>query len=150
MRWAGGAYHDDDEVPKPVVGGGNGSHGHTEAHGRDFGTVEEVAAEEADGDEEVEGEDEEGGRAHRAGVGVGEAGADGERHHAAGHAEAGDDEQDAAAEAVDGEEGNEAGQELPCQAGTGQNTRELRGHAQAVLEENGGVDTDEVAGDESV
>ena len=67
--------------------------------------------------------------------------------HAAGHAEAGEDEERATAEAVDGEEGDEARQELPGQAGTGEDTGELGAHSQAVLEQDGGVDTDEVAGD---
>jgi hypothetical protein len=137
--------HDHDEVPQPVVGGGDGGHGDAEAHGRDFGAVQEVGAEEADGDEEVEGEDEERGSTHGGAVLVREARADGERHHAAGHSEAGEEEELAAAEAVDGEEGDEAGEELPGQAGAGQDAGDLGAHAQTVLEQDGGVDADEVA-----
>jgi len=140
-----GGDHDHDKVPQPVVGGRDGRHGHAEAHGRDFGAVQEVGAEEADGDEEVEGEDEEGGGAHGRAVLVREARADRERHHAAGHSEAGEEEEGAAAEAVDGEEGDEAGEELPGQAGAGEDTGDLGAHAQTVLEQDGGVDTDEVA-----
>ena len=140
-----GGDHDDDKVPQPVVGGRDGSHGDAQAHGRDFGAVQEVCAEEADGDEEVEGEDEEGGGAHGGAVLVGEAGADGERHHAAGHAAAGEEEERAAAEAVDGEEGDEARKELPGQAGAGEDAGDFGAHAQTVLEQDGGVDADEVA-----
>lgn len=139
------AYHDDDKVPQPVVSGRDGGHGDSEPDGGDFGAVEEVGAEETDGDEEVEGEDEEGRSGHGAGVGVGEAGADGERHHAAGHAEAGEHEERAAAETVDGEEGDEARQELPGQAGASQDTGELGRHAETVLEQDRGVDADQVA-----
>jgi hypothetical protein len=140
-----GRDHDHDKVPQPVVGGRDGCHGHAQAHGRDLGAVQEVGAEEADGDEEVEGEDEEGGGAHGRAVLVREARADCQRGHAAGHAEAGEEEERAAAEAVDGEEGDEAGEELPGQAGAGQDAGDLGAHAQTVLEQDGGVDADEVA-----
>jgi len=140
-----GRDHHHDKVPQPVVGGRDGGHGHAEPHGRNFGAVQEVGAEEADRDEEVEGEDEEGGGAHGGPVLVREARANGQRHHAACHAEAGEEEERAAAETVDGEESDEAGQELPGQAGASEDAGDLGAHAQAVLEQDGGVDTDEVA-----
>lgn len=128
-----------------MVGGGDGSHGHSEPHRGDFGAVQEVGAEETDGDEEVEHEDEESSSTHCGAVLTREAGADREGHHAACHAETGEDEERAATETIDGEEGDETGQELPGQARSGENTGELGAHAQTVLEQDGGVDTDEVA-----
>ena len=77
------AYHNNDEVPEPVVGGGDGCHGHSELDRRDLCAVEEVGTEETDGDEEVESEDEEGGSAHGTGVLIREASRDSESQHAA-------------------------------------------------------------------
>jgi hypothetical protein len=49
---------DEGDLPEPVVGGGDGGHADTQLYGCYFGAVEEVGAEETDGDEEVVHEDE--------------------------------------------------------------------------------------------
>lgn len=134
-----GRRHVDDEVPQPVVGGRDTGHRDTEAGGRDFGAVEEVCAQEADGDEEVEEEDEQCGDDLCGLVGLGHRGGDGECEHARGHAGAREHEQLAAAEAVDGEEGDEAGQELPGQCAAGQDARGFGVEAETLLEDDGGV-----------
>lgn len=77
--WRG---HVDHEIKSPVVCCRQTGHGDTEAGGCDFGAVEEVGAEETDGNEEVEEEDEER-RGNLGGlIGLGEGGGDGESQHA--------------------------------------------------------------------
>lgn len=75
----------DDNVPEPMVGGGNARHGDPQVQRRDFGAVQEVGAEEADGDEEVEHEDEEHARDLGRQIRRRERGCDGQAHHAHRH-----------------------------------------------------------------
>lgn len=107
-----GGDHDDDEVPEPVVGGGDGGHGDTETDGGDLCAVEEVSTEETEGVEGVKEEDEEGGD-DGGGMVLAEAVGDGEDDHADAHAGAADHEDGATAETVDSDEGDEAAQKLP-------------------------------------
>lgn len=159
-------YHDDDKVPtrvletvcflftridcrflhspEPVVRGGDGGHGHPQADGRNLGTVQEVCAEEADGHECVEQVDENTG-GDLGGLVVGAHGrGDGKGNHASAHAGSRDNEDGAASEAVDGEEGDEGRQELPGQRASSKGAGVLRGHSQVGLEDDGCVHRDEV------
>lgn len=130
--------------PEPVVRGGDGRHGHTQADGCNLGTVEEVGAEEADWHKHVEEVDEDTG-GDLGGLVVGAHGrGDGQSHHAAAHAGSRDNEDGTASEAVDGEEGDEGRQELPGQRASSKGAGVLRGHAQVGLEDDGCVDRDEV------
>ena len=104
--------HDNHEVPQPVVSSRDGGHGDTETHGSDFGTVEEVTAQETNRIERVEKEDEDGRNNRRVSV-VLEAVGDGEDYHADRHTSTADHEDLSATESVDGEEGDEAAEELP-------------------------------------
>lgn len=132
------------DVPQPVVGRRDAGHDHAEADGRDLGAVQEVRAQEADGHKGVEEVEEAASADHGGAVVVGERGGDGKRNHAGGHARARDYEDDTAAEAVDAEEGQERRQELPGQGAARQDARKLGAHAEVVLEQDGGVDADQV------
>jgi hypothetical protein len=96
-----------------VIRRGNSRHTDAQTRRRDFSAVQKVCAEEANGNEEVEEEYEQGGGDLRGVIRFGERGGDGEREHARRHAAAGEHEELAASEAVDGEEGDEAGEEFP-------------------------------------
>ena len=127
-----------------MVGRRNRRHGHTQADGRNLGTVQEVGAEETDGHEGVEEVDEDaGGDLGRVVLGA-PGRADGQGYHADAHAAAGDHEDGAAAQAVDGEEGDEGRQELPGQRAASKGAGVLGGHAQVGLEDDGCVHRDEV------
>jgi hypothetical protein len=78
-------------------------------------------------------------------VGLGVARGDSQGKHARCHTGAAEHEELAAAEAVDGEEGDEAGQELPSQRATREDARRLAVEAEALLEDDGRVGRDEVA-----
>ena len=136
--------HVDDEVPQPVVGGRDTGHGDTEAGGCDLSAVQEVGAEETNGDEKVEEEDEERGDDLSWLVALRVRRGNGKSQHARGHTGAGEHEELAATEAVDGEEGDEAGQELPGKRTTRQNAGSLRVEAKTLLEDDGGVGGDQV------
>lgn len=160
-----GRRHDDDEVPKPVVRGRDGGHRDAELHGRHFGAVEEVGAEEADGDEEVElvpeslvsiwrarveagatyEEDEEDAGDSCRIVRTRVSGGDGQRQHATTHAGAAEHEQRPASVAIDGEEGDERAQKLPGQGASDEDAGQLSVQAQLLFEDDGCVDGDEVA-----
>lgn len=138
-----GGDHDDNEVPEPVVSGGDGGHGDTEPDGGDLGTVEEVSAEEAEGVEGVEEEDEEG-RHDGGGVVLAEAVGDGEDDHADAHAGAADHEDGATAETVDGDEGDEAAQELPGHGAGGEDAGQVGVHVEVLFEDGRRVHGDQV------
>ena len=136
--------HVDDKVPQPVVGGRDTSHGDTKTGRCDFCTVQEVGAEETDGNEEVEEEDEQCGNDLRGLVGLGERRGNGESQHARGHTGTGEHEELAATEAVNGEEGDEAGKELPGERTTGEDAGSLRVEAKTLLEDDRGVGGNQV------
>lgn len=131
-------------LPEPVVGSRDGRHGHTETERCDLSTVEEVGAEETDGDEGVEQVDEDTSHNLRRRVLSTERGGNGQRNHAACHAGARDHEDGTTSETVDGEEGDKGRQELPGQSATSKSACILRAHAQVVLEDDRSVDRDQV------
>ncbi|KAJ8119046.1 hypothetical protein OPT61_g95 [Boeremia exigua] len=139
-----GRHHIDHEIPAPVETSRQTGHGDAETCGRDFSAVQEVGAEEADGDEEVEQEHKQSGHDLSSLVGCRPRGGNSESQHAGSHASAGKHEQLAATEAVDGEEGHEAGQELPGKCATRQNARSLCIEAETLLEDDGRVGGDQI------
>lgn len=126
-----------------MVSSRDGGHGDTEAQRSNFSAVQEVGTEEADRDEEVEEVDEATG-GNLGAVVVRHGGGDGEGDHAERHAGTAEHEDGTAAEAVDGEEGDEGRQELPGQSAARQDARQLSAHAKVLLEEDAGVDGNEV------
>ena len=131
-----GADHGDDEVPQPVIGGTDSTHGHTKTGGGNFCAVQEVRAKESDGDEEVEQENEEGRGNLSRSVALGEAASNCKRQHATCHTGTTEHEKLAASESVDGEECDEAGEEFPGQSATAENAGGLAVHTKALLEDD--------------
>lgn len=131
-------------LPEPMVGSRDGRHGHTETERCDLSTVEEVCAEETDGDEGVEQVDEDASYNLRRRVFSTERGGNGQRNHTACHTGARDHEDGTTSEAVDGEEGDKGRQEFPSQSATSKSACILGAHAQVVLENNGSVDRNQI------
>jgi hypothetical protein len=127
-----------------VVGRGDRGHGHTQANGRNLGTVQEVGAEESNWHKGIEEIDEDASGDLGSLILGAPGSADGQRYHATTHAAAGDDEDGATPEAVDGKEGDEGGQELPSQCAASKGAGVLGGHAQVGLENDSCVHRDEV------
>ena len=114
----------------------NARHAHAQPRRRHFRTVQKVRPQETDRDEEVEHEDEEGRRDLCGVVGFRERGGDGEREHARRHADAGEHEELAAPEQVDGEEGDEAGEEFPGEGAAGEDAGGFGVEAETLLEDD--------------
>lgn len=131
-------------LPEPMVGGRDGRHGHTETERSDLSAVEEVCAEETDGDEGVEQVDEDTSHDLRSCVLSTEGGGNGQSNHAACHARARDHEDGTTSEAVNGEEGDEGRQKLPSQSATSKSACIFGAHAQVGLEDDRSVDRDQV------
>lgn len=127
-----------------MIGGRDGRHGHTETERSDLSTVEEVCAEEADGDEGVEQVNEDTSHDLRSRVLSTKGGRDSQSNHAACHAGARDHEDGTTPKAIDGEEGDEGRQELPSQGATSKSACIFGAHAQVGLENDRGVDRDQV------
>lgn len=114
----------------------NTRHGHPQPRGRNLSAVQKVGAEETNGDEEVEQEDEEGRSNLRRAVALGEAGGNSERQHAGRHTRTAEHEELAATKAVNGEEGDEAGEELPCESTAGEDAGSFAVEAETLLEDD--------------
>ncbi|KAI6772962.1 hypothetical protein HG530_003920 [Fusarium avenaceum] len=127
-----------------MVGGRDGRHGHSQAERRNLSTVQEVGAKETDRDEGIVQVNEAASSNHSRLVLVTERSTDGEGDHAARHTSTADDEDGSTTEAINGEEGEERGQELPGEGSAGESLGGLSIHTEILLEENVGVDADEV------
>lgn len=131
-------------IPDPMIRSGDRRHGNTETDGSDLSAVEEVGTQEADGDKEVEEVDEAASSNLSGPVRGVERSGDGQADHANAHAGTAEHEDSATTETINGEEGDERGQELPGQSTAGQNARQFGAHAKVLLEEDGSVDGNEV------
>jgi hypothetical protein len=114
----------------------NARHAHAQPCRRDLGAVQKVGAQKANRDKEVEHEHEEGRRDLRAVVGFRERGRNGQCKHARRHADAREHEELAAPKPVDGEEGDEAGEEFPGEGSAGEDTGGFGVEAEALLEDD--------------
>lgn len=94
-------------LPEPVIGSRDGRHGHTKTNWSDLSAVEEVCAEETDGDEGVEQVDEDSCHDLRSFILDTKGCGNGQRNHAACHTRARNHENSATSQAIDGEEGDE-------------------------------------------
>jgi hypothetical protein len=117
-----------------MVRGGNSRHSNSQPRRRHFSTIQEIGTEESNRDEEVEQENEQSGRNLSRVVGLGEAGSHSERQHARCHADSGEHEELAATEAVDGEEGDETGEEFPGEGATGEDAGGFGVKTETLLE----------------
>jgi hypothetical protein len=112
----------------------NTRHSNSQSCRSHFRTVQEIGTEKSNRDEEVEQENEESGRNLSRVVGLGETGSNGEGQHARCHADSGEHEELAATEAVDGEEGDETGEEFPGEGATGEDAGGFGVKTETLLE----------------
>lgn len=117
-------------------------HGHSEANRRDLCAVQEVGTEETNGNPGVVKVDEAASSNHSSPVVGTKRGGNGKSSHASRHADTADDEYSSTSEAINGEECQERGQELPGQGTSREDTGHLTAHAKVVLEKDGGVNAD--------
>ena len=132
-----GGEHDDREVGDPVgAGGRGGSHG-TSAEGVDLGRVDPGQRQRCEGEEDNEEEDTNNGTLGGLRTALDQtAHSDDETQTLAHEA---DEEQVAAADPLDHEEGGDGGQGVDSGEDTTQNERHAVAHAQVLFEEQGGV-----------
>ena len=126
-----------------MVGSRNRGHGDTESDGSNFGTIQEVGTEETNRGKETEKVDEECGCDGRTIVVV-ERSRDCKSKHAGSHTGTTDHEDGATTETLNTEEGNKTREELEGQSTSGEKLGVVAGHAETVLEDDRGIDGNEV------
>lgn len=127
-----------------MVGSRDRRHGHAKSDGSNLCAIQEVGTEKANGNKSVEQVDEATSSNLSGAVLRAEGCRDSQRDHAASHTSTGDDEDGTTTETIDGEEGDKGRQEFPSQCTSSEGARIFSAHAQVGLEDDGGIDGNQI------